>query len=293
MSHGDQGRERPRQLRDLPGERRPLGPDALLYALADAGYDGVDSGPIGYLGTGGTLVERLARTGMVLAGGWIDLRYEDADEFAAGLGGLDAALTVFASVPVDDPRFAPRPTLACPDHPARFADGVAPGLPGEEWAASPAGSRRPPTAAGTAASNPSSTPTSARSWRPRGGRAAARPHRRLALPGHRPPLAGRGRPGDRGAAVARPDPAGPPQGRQPGDPRPDPGRGRRSGGGRRGRRVHPLGAGEVNLRAVLRELDGYEGWLVVEQDAPAYGQDLERVLDDQRANRAWLRAHGV
>ncbi|GIH79652.1 sugar phosphate isomerase/epimerase family protein [Planobispora longispora] len=272
----------------------PLGPDALLYALADAGYDGVDSGPIGYLGTGGTLVERLARTGMVLAGGWIDLRYEDADEFAAGLGGLDAALTVFASVPVDDPRFAPRPTLACPDHPARFADGVAPGLPGEEWAGF---AGRVQEAAdrcrdrglepvfhphlGTLVETPEEVErlldltdvslcldtghlwlaggdpvTAARRWRDR----IRQVHLKDASREIHDRIRGEG--GDLEAVVA-------------------------------GGAFTPLGAGEVNLRAVLRELDGYEGWLVVEQDAPAYGQDLERVLDDQRANRAWLRAHGV
>jgi inosose dehydratase len=41
---------------------------------------------------------------------------------------------------------------------------------------------------------------------------------------------------------------------------------------------------------VLRGLDeiGYTGWLVVEQDAPAQGQDLDRIRADQRGNRRWL-----
>ncbi|MER6593319.1 hypothetical protein ABT214_15990, partial [Micromonospora purpureochromogenes] len=50
-----------------------LDPDDLLAALSRDGYDGVDSGPIGYLGTGEALAGRLAATGIGLAGGWVDL----------------------------------------------------------------------------------------------------------------------------------------------------------------------------------------------------------------------------
>src|SRR6266508_6255493 len=70
----------------------PIGPRELLTELAEAGYDGVDSGPIGYLGA-----DDLRQAGMGLAGGWVDLRYGDADGFAADLPGLRAALEAFRS----------------------------------------------------------------------------------------------------------------------------------------------------------------------------------------------------
>ncbi|GAA4220912.1 inosose dehydratase [Streptosporangium album] len=275
-------------------EGAPLDADTMLGVLAEAGYDGVDSGPIGYLGTGAELRERLGRTGMGLAGGWVDLRYEDAGAFAADLAGLDAALAVFASVPVGDGRFAPRPTLACPAHPARFAGGVAPGLPGEAWAGF--ASRVQQAAdrcrdrglepvfhhhAGTLVETPDEVerlleltdvslcldtghlwlaggdPVAAlREWGGRIGQFHLKDASREAR--DRVRAAG----GDLAAAVA-------------------------------GGAFPPLGAGEIDLTAVLGALGGYQGWLVVEQDVPGSGQDLDRILDDQRANRAWLRAHGL
>ncbi|MBG0829191.1 TIM barrel protein [Planomonospora sp. ID67723] len=271
----------------------PLSPDALLYALAEAGYDGVDSGPIGYLGTRSTLGERLARTGMGLAGGWIDLRYDDAGGFAAGLAGLEAALAVFAAAPVDDPRFAPRPTLACPDHAARFSAGGAPGLPCGEWTAFAGRIQRAADRCrelglepvfhhhlGTLVETPEEVErvldltdvslcldtghlwlaggdpvAAARRWRDR--------IRQVHLKDACREILGRARSagGDLAAAVA----AG---------------------------AFTALGDGEVDLPGVLAELGGYEGWLVVEQDAPI-SRDPGRALADQSANRAWLRGHGI
>jgi inosose dehydratase len=56
-----------------------------------------------------------------------------------------------------------------------------------------------------------------------------------------------------------------------------------------------VGHGDVDIKSVLSVLSriGYAGWLVVEQDAPASGQDLVRILDDQAANRARLTVLGV
>ncbi|MFI7245341.1 sugar phosphate isomerase/epimerase family protein [Streptomyces qinglanensis] len=105
----------------------PLPPDRLLAAFRDHGYQGTDSGPLGYLGEGEALARRLARHGLSLAGGWADLRYgAEPAAFAADLRALDRALDAFTAVPVDDALFAPRPTLACPADPERFA---APGVP--------------------------------------------------------------------------------------------------------------------------------------------------------------------
>jgi inosose dehydratase len=50
-----------------------------------------------------------------------------------------------------------------------------------------------------------------------------------------------------------------------------------------------LGAGDVELEAFLRELQGYEGWLVVEQDWVAGpGADGEAQVAAQARNRRWL-----
>ncbi|MFB4281240.1 MULTISPECIES: TIM barrel protein [unclassified Nonomuraea] len=120
------------ELSDAPP---PLTPDEMVRALSEAGYEGIDSGPIGYLGTGSELADRLAGAGLLLAGGWVDLRYGDAEAYARGLPALEAALDVFAAAPAGD--LAPRPTLACSGSPERFArpGGSAPGLAASDWPA--------------------------------------------------------------------------------------------------------------------------------------------------------------
>ncbi|MEV0378849.1 TIM barrel protein [Nonomuraea sp. NPDC050643] len=120
------------ELSDAPP---PLTADEMVRALSEAGYEGIDSGPIGYLGTGTELADRLSSNGLLLAGGWVDLRYGDADAYAQGLPALEAALDVFAAAPAGD--LAPRPTLACSGSPERFArpGGSVPGLASPEWPA--------------------------------------------------------------------------------------------------------------------------------------------------------------
>lgn len=52
-----------------------------------------------------------------------------------------------------------------------------------------------------------------------------------------------------------------------------------------------LGAGDVDLVAILRGLEGYDGWLVVEQDwVAAPGGDGEGQIAAQARNREWLAA---
>jgi inosose dehydratase len=281
----------------------PLGPDELLAGLAEAGYRGIDSGPIGYLGTGVRLARRLERAGLGLAGGWVDLRFTDPDGFAADLPGLDAALDVFAAAAatVDDARFAPRPTLACPGNPARSAR---PGVPVDPALALP-----PATWPAFAAR----VQRAADRCRERGFEPVFHYHlgtdvetgaeadRLLELTdvsvcldtGHLW-LAG----GDPVAAVRR--------------------------WGTRIRQVHVkdadltaharvraaggglaevvaaggfcrLGAGGVDVAGVLAALRevGYTGWLVVEQDSPAGRSDVPAMLAEQRANRAYLRGLGL
>lgn len=277
-------------------DRAPLGAAELLAELAAMGYDGIDSGPIGYLGTGEQLTSRLAADGMALAGGWVDLRYHDADGFAADLAGLDAALEVFTAVEVPDPRFAPRPTLACPANPERFAR---PGLAHGGLADFPAFAARVQRAAdrcrerglegvfhhhlGTDIESAEEIqrlldatdvslcldtghlhladgdPFAAlREWAPRIRQVHIKDGSRERAEAVR--AAG----GDFAALVAE--------------------------GG-----FTPLGAGDISpaeVVAVLAEI-GYTGWVVVEQDAPATGRDLADLLADQRANREALRRAGL
>jgi inosose dehydratase len=53
-----------------------------------------------------------------------------------------------------------------------------------------------------------------------------------------------------------------------------------------------LGAGDADLDSFLAELDGYDGWLVVEQDwVPRPEDDVGPQAEAQVRNRAWLREH--
>ena len=282
-------------------DKAPLTADELLGTFQDSGYEGTDSGPLGYLGTGEELAARLKRYGQGLAGGWVDLRYGEPGHFAEDMKGLDAALDVFTRVPVDDARFAPRPTLACPADPARFA---APGLPvdpelqlgDEAW---PAFARDVQRAAdrcrerglepvfhhhlGTAVETPEET-----------RRLLELTDVSLCLDTGHWWLAG----GDPVAAV-REFAGRVRQVHLKDADRTAHARVRGTGGdlwrvvGEGGFRA--LGEGEVDLAGFLAALraTAYEGWLVVEQDALATGQDLARIAAGQRANREFLAGEGL
>ncbi|MGN9777494.1 sugar phosphate isomerase/epimerase family protein [Micromonospora sp. H33] len=274
----------------------PVGPGDLLAALARDGYTGVDSGPIGYLGTGETLAQRLAAAGIGLAGGWVDLRFADPAGFAEDLAQLDAALDVFTAAPAEDPRFAPRPTLACPGNPARMAR---PGTPIDLASALPAAAW-PDFAA--------RVQQAADRCRDRGLEPVFHYHLgtdveteaeadrlleltdiaicldtgHLALAGGDPVAAVRhwaGRIGQvhlKDADLATHA------------------RVRAAGGGLMdvvaAGGFCALGRGDVDLAGVLAGLDdiGYTGWLVIEQDAPEDGRDLDRIRADQHGNARWL-----
>jgi inosose dehydratase len=60
-------------LPDVPG------PDQVLDAIAEAGYAGSELGPLGYLGEGDALHERLESRGLRLAGAFVELRFGDGD----------------------------------------------------------------------------------------------------------------------------------------------------------------------------------------------------------------------
>lgn len=97
----------------------PNVPDALtlLDAVSSAGYAGVDLGPVGYLGTGEQLRERLAERRLGLAGGYLGLPFSEPEALAASADSLEELLDVFDSVRDDGE--PPKPTLADAGSPQR------------------------------------------------------------------------------------------------------------------------------------------------------------------------------
>jgi len=64
------------------------GADEVLDAIAAAGYEGTELGPLGYLGAGRTLHDRLRSRGLALAGAFVQARFGDDET----LGDLEATL---------------------------------------------------------------------------------------------------------------------------------------------------------------------------------------------------------
>ncbi|MBN9613048.1 MAG: TIM barrel protein, partial [Actinobacteria bacterium] len=104
-----------------PEGAETLRPDEILEVLAETGYAGVDLGPVGYLGIGDELRDRLRRFGLPLAGGWVELPLSDDAAFDAALPELDAALAVFSDAAELSPELLPKPTLADTGSPVRRA----------------------------------------------------------------------------------------------------------------------------------------------------------------------------
>jgi inosose dehydratase len=55
------------------------GPDVVLDAIAAAGYEGTELGPLGYFGRGNELRSRLRSRGLALAGAFVEVRFGDGD----------------------------------------------------------------------------------------------------------------------------------------------------------------------------------------------------------------------
>lgn len=93
----------------------PNVPTALdvLDEVAAAGYAGIDLGPVGFLGRGAELRDRLAsRGGLGLAGAYIELPYADPDTLHRALPALDELLDTFDEAGPNRDTPPPRPTLA-------------------------------------------------------------------------------------------------------------------------------------------------------------------------------------
>ncbi len=89
------------------------GPEEVLGAVRDAGYDGIDLGPAGFLGRGAALRERLESRGLQLAGGWVAFRLTDPAALEEDLEALDEVLDAFVEANGEaEAAFQPKPTIA-------------------------------------------------------------------------------------------------------------------------------------------------------------------------------------
>ncbi len=124
----------------------PLVPDGVevLEQVANAGYSGIDLGPVGYLGDGASLAERLRERDLGLAGGYLEMTFDEPRALGEQLGELNVLMDVFDAA--GESRVAPKPTLAGAGSPSarltrpeyrprrsddewrRFADGVSEAL---------------------------------------------------------------------------------------------------------------------------------------------------------------------
>lgn len=94
-------------------------PLTLLDWVQEAGYEGIDLGPAGYLGDADTLATRLGDHQLSLAGGYLELPFSEPDKLRSALGDLDSLLDVFDSVSGSPSELAPKPTLADAGSPTR------------------------------------------------------------------------------------------------------------------------------------------------------------------------------
>jgi inosose dehydratase len=104
----------------------------VLDAVQAAGYDGIDLGPVGYLGTGADLKAALERRGLLLCGGYVEIDVASDEAGKSGLAELAAVCDQFDAVagsggsaaPAGAAEggagqlFRPRPTVALIGQPA-------------------------------------------------------------------------------------------------------------------------------------------------------------------------------
>jgi inosose dehydratase len=112
---------------------------SVLNQVAEAGYAGIDLGPVGYLGHGEQLGELLAQRQLGLAGAYLELPYADHDALQQLLPDLDAMLDTFDAIRPYLTGPPPRPTLADNgsetrrSRPGRSAGDPSVGLDADAW----------------------------------------------------------------------------------------------------------------------------------------------------------------
>ncbi|WP_199521677.1 sugar phosphate isomerase/epimerase family protein [Jiangella anatolica] len=272
-------------------------PKEILGPLHELGYDGVDLGPVGWLGRGDELRRRLREHDLVLVGGWVDLPFTDDDAFRAALPGLDDALEIFMAAAELDPSRPPLPTLADSGSELRRANpgGAAPGLALDDdgWARLARNVEAAATRVRAAGLEPTfhhhactyvETPAEIDEFLARTDVGLTFDSGHLLIGGG-DPVEGWRRWGERinhlhlkDARTAVLDQV------------------LREKGGMRDvwerRAFVELGAGDLDVEGFMDAVveSGFDGWLVVEQDVvPSPSDPPGRVIDDQRANREALR----
>ncbi len=92
----------------------PNVPDAVsvLDAVQRDGYDGIDLGPIGYLGTRANLRDHLRSRALHLSGGYMPLPLSDPAGMEPAIAELRTLLDLFDTVKAPEHIPAPKPTLA-------------------------------------------------------------------------------------------------------------------------------------------------------------------------------------
>ena len=86
--------------------------EQILDEVKAAGYAGIDLGPVGYLGDGPVLAERLAARQLGLAGAYLEFPFTDHEALKGLYPDLDAMLDTFDAIRSVVPGPTPRPTIA-------------------------------------------------------------------------------------------------------------------------------------------------------------------------------------
>ena len=272
-------------------------PVDVLSAIGDAGYDGTDLGPPGYLGDGDELRDRLEALRLSVVGGFVPIAFSARDRWAEDFAGLAHTLDLFDAADGD----AARPVLCDSGGPERVAN---PGRGGDDpslrlddrrWATLVDGVARAADAARERGYEPvfhhhTSTYVEAVGEIERfledTDVALLLDSGHLAVAGG-DPVAGLRDWGDRIEAVHLKDVRLDVLGAVKAE------RADTLTAWRRGL-FCALGDGDVDLDGFCAALDGsgYEGWVVVEQDRVlSEASAFEDAAAEQRRNRAWLREH--
>lgn len=87
--------------------------EEVLDAVQSAGYDGIDLGPLGYLGLGEELRAALGKRDLLLTGGYVEIDVSDDDAPSRGLSELEQVCDQFDAVSSGvETVLKPRPTVA-------------------------------------------------------------------------------------------------------------------------------------------------------------------------------------
>ena len=100
-------------------------PERILAAIGAAGYAGTDLGPPGYYGEGDVLRDRLEANGLEVVGGFVPMRFSEAEGFEEDVPDLHHTLDLFDAAGAT----GARPVLCDAGGPERVAN---PGRGGEE-----------------------------------------------------------------------------------------------------------------------------------------------------------------